>query len=268
MWYIYKITNELNGKIYVGVHKSEDMKNDPYMGSGVGVKRAIAKYGVENFTRTTLYEFATAEEAYNMEAAIVTEEFISRPDVYNAMVGGKGGWAHIKKPGQHMKDPVMAAYIGSCVRRAYEQDPNKKLISIANFKKASEMNRGKKHSVETRQKRSDSLNDFYANNTSVLTGIPKSAEHRKKMKAAWTEERRASQAERRKALVASGNDAFAKNRLGKTNSEETKAKMSEAKKKYWAEKPKVIVKCPHCGKEGIKHAMLRWHFDNCKHKEA
>jgi hypothetical protein len=28
----------------------------------------------------------------------------------------------------------------------------------------------------------------------------------------------------------------------------------------------VVVKCPHCDKEGAPGAMSRWHFDKCKHK--
>lgn len=30
--------------------------------------------------------------------------------------------------------------------------------------------------------------------------------------------------------------------------------------------PRKKVTCPHCGKEGGEGIMLRWHFDNCKHK--
>ena len=26
-----------------------------------------------------------------------------------------------------------------------------------------------------------------------------------------------------------------------------------------------VVSCPHCGKIGQQAAMIRWHFDNCKH---
>ena len=45
---IYKITNQINGKYYIGRHATKDV-NDSYMGSGIGIKNAIAKYGVENF---------------------------------------------------------------------------------------------------------------------------------------------------------------------------------------------------------------------------
>lgn len=46
--YIYKITNELNGKIYIGQHKACHFE-DRYWGSGKLIKYAIKKYGVENF---------------------------------------------------------------------------------------------------------------------------------------------------------------------------------------------------------------------------
>ena len=45
---IYKITNTLNNKIYIGKHITHD-KNDNYMGFGVALKRDIQKIWVKIF---------------------------------------------------------------------------------------------------------------------------------------------------------------------------------------------------------------------------
>lgn len=80
--------------IYIGQHQTDDI-NDNYMGSGLRIKRAIEKYGVENFEKTVLFECSSAEEMNAKEAEIVNEDFIARDDVYNIELGGKGGWTHL-----------------------------------------------------------------------------------------------------------------------------------------------------------------------------
>lgn len=50
---------------------------------------------------------------------------------------------------------------------------------------------------------------------------------------------------------------------GVVHSEESRIKRS----KTMSGKPKPTVKCPHCGKEGGKPAMMKHHFDNCKFKK-
>ena len=46
--YIYKITNLINGKIYIGQH---DGNKKNYFGGGTMLKRAIKKYGKKNFKK-------------------------------------------------------------------------------------------------------------------------------------------------------------------------------------------------------------------------
>jgi len=50
---LYKTTNLLNGKTYVGIHKTNDLE-DGYLGSGIALLVAIRKYGKFNFKREIL----------------------------------------------------------------------------------------------------------------------------------------------------------------------------------------------------------------------
>ena len=93
--YIYKTTNTVNNKIYIGKHSTDNLGGDKYLGSGTILKRAIKKYGRDKFVSETLFKFDTEKEALLMEAQIVDEMFIARLDTYNIKLGGMGGWQHI-----------------------------------------------------------------------------------------------------------------------------------------------------------------------------
>lgn len=85
---IYKITNQINGKYYIGRHATKDV-NDSYMGSGIGIKNAIAKYGVENFTKEIIATADNADALWDLELKIVNEEVVKDPMSYNNAYGGK-----------------------------------------------------------------------------------------------------------------------------------------------------------------------------------
>jgi hypothetical protein len=97
---IYKILNKVNGKFYVGIHKTKDI-NDDYYGSGHRIKAAIKKYGIENFEKIILHVFTRRRDAVNKEKEIVNEELIKNPLCYNLTVGGCGGFHHIRKQNKH-----------------------------------------------------------------------------------------------------------------------------------------------------------------------
>ena len=88
---IYQITNNVNGKIYIGKHETFNV-DDNYFGSGKYLKRSIKKHGLENFTKTILIELQNREEMNLLEKLVVTPEFCTRKDVYNILEGGHGGW--------------------------------------------------------------------------------------------------------------------------------------------------------------------------------
>lgn len=88
---VYKTSNNINGKIYIGVHRRSKRKNDNYIGSGKLIKSAIDKYGFHNFTSEVLFEYDTADEAYAKERELVTPEFVKMSNTYNLIPGGMGG---------------------------------------------------------------------------------------------------------------------------------------------------------------------------------
>jgi hypothetical protein len=93
-YYLYEIKNTVNGKIYVGVHKTKSL-DDGYMGSGKVVTNAIRKYGIEHFTKTILETFDNPADMFARENEVVNDEFLARPDVYNLRRGGTGGFDYI-----------------------------------------------------------------------------------------------------------------------------------------------------------------------------
>ena len=87
--FVYKITNNVNNKIYVGVH-STNYINDSYIGSGKWIKEAVKKYGRESFSKEILGFFYTRQAALSEEARIVDESFIKDRSTYNVWLGGGG----------------------------------------------------------------------------------------------------------------------------------------------------------------------------------
>lgn len=88
---LYKITNKVNGKIYIGVHSTDNI-NDNYMGSGSQLAKAKKKYGIENFSKEIIALYDSREELLNAEKEYVDASFVERTDTYNCVVGG-GHWS-------------------------------------------------------------------------------------------------------------------------------------------------------------------------------
>lgn len=89
MYTVYKTVNKLNGKTYIGVHKT-DNPNDDYLGSGKALRNAIANYGRENFEKQILFIFEDKQLAYDKEKELTIDYVVC--DNYNMRLGGAGGF--------------------------------------------------------------------------------------------------------------------------------------------------------------------------------
>jgi group I intron endonuclease len=86
---IYKTTNLINGKIYIG----QDSKNRPqYLGSGVYLKKAIKKYGKNNFIKEILEDSISTKDILNLREIYWIKKFnsIDSNIGYNLTKGGNG----------------------------------------------------------------------------------------------------------------------------------------------------------------------------------
>jgi hypothetical protein len=85
--YIYKVTNKVNGKIYIGL--STKKNNPSYFGSGKLINKAIKKYGLSNFEKEILEECTNSNELAKAEIKWIEFHDSCNPSIgYNISPGG------------------------------------------------------------------------------------------------------------------------------------------------------------------------------------
>lgn len=165
---IYKTTNLINNKIYVG----QDKNNNPYyLGSGKILLRAIKKYGRDNFSKKIL-EICNSNDELNKKEEYWIRKLNStdRKIGYNISIGGVEG--DREKGQQIIKNGVYEYWL----KKYGKEEADKKLeikkekLRIFNIykkkngwthtkeakEKISKFNKGKKLSKETKKKISNS----------------------------------------------------------------------------------------------------------------
>ena len=159
--FIYKTTNLLSGKYYIGMHSTDNL-DDGYLGSGKRLRYSINKHGKDNHKREIIEYLNSREELKNREEEIVTLNEIAKVDCMNLKVGGEGGFAINADPQLFIDSGIRSGKIHS---DKLKNDVNYRTKHIkqalANFKRGHATGKvkydsfkGKKHSEETKDKMS------------------------------------------------------------------------------------------------------------------
>lgn len=81
-YYTYIVENMLDGKFYIGSHRTYDLL-DGYMGSGLVLNRAISKHGKENFRFKIIQFHNTVNEMLQHEAELLPYDIVCSEKCYN-----------------------------------------------------------------------------------------------------------------------------------------------------------------------------------------
>jgi hypothetical protein len=207
---IYKITNLINGRQYIG----RDSKNNPnYYGSGPAIKNAIKKYGRENFKKEIIEHCSSFENLIQREEYWLNYYDAGNSKMFynnhNASIGWGIGNQNIMFGKSHSEETI---------------------------KKISSANKGKKRSEETRKRLSEAGKKKILSESQMkqITELGKSNKGTKrtdesKRKMSQLKQGRQVSDETKKKM--SENNKGCKNPFfGKSHSEETKKKISSANK--------------------------------------
>lgn len=215
--FIYKTTCLVNGKIYIGQH--EGNIGDDYIGSGTIFKRAVIKYGKENFKREILRECNTHHELRIWEYFYIKK--YKSQDIrigYNVADGDVN-----TKEYNPVKSLEVRKKISETLKRKYangEIDKSKIIRTGVNHPMY-----GKHHSEESKRKNSESRKRYAATHKHPLQGTHCSEETKRKISEGnkkYAREHIEIYRKKIKDYLLTHNPPM----LGKHHSEEAKRKMS------------------------------------------
>jgi len=228
---IYKVTNQVNGKVYIGQtaqslrERKAQHLNYAKRGDGFYFHRAINKYGTSGFTWTRVSLCSSKAEADRKEIALIALLRTKVPDGYNLTDGGEGVLGLICSEETRAKK-------SKALKGHKPSEETKAKLSEAKMGNTNSL--GFKHTEETRAQRSKTLKMAWAIRKQNGTGkhtleakakISKALTGRKKPPLSEETKAKISRAGKGKKRSDETKDRMSKSRKGFKHTEETKAKM-------------------------------------------
>lgn len=250
--YIYKITNKLDGKIYIGKREKPYFDVD-YWGSGKYLNSAYKKYGKENFTREIICWCPDRKTLWEKEIYYISELKAQDKNIgYNIANGGGGGCPHTlewrqkhsgagngrfgKEVSKETRQKISEKNKGRClgVKNPAKGRPGQ--LKPEGFgAKISLAHKGKKVSDETRQKiRAIQRGSFWVNNGLINSKLVAGSE----IPPGWVKGQLITQHHHDSTSQKLKGHKPSRGMLGKTHTEETRKLQSEIKrqKSMWYRK--------------------------------
>jgi group I intron endonuclease len=143
---IYKIVNNINGKVYIGYDSNWPNRKQSHIyhtkDRNQYIYQALRKYGIENFTWEPIYQSKDGKHCLNVMESFFIKEYNSFETGYNLTLGGEGTL------GRPTTDTTK-----SKISKTLKNKPKTK----EHLQKMSETRKGKKPSDEALRKRSESM---------------------------------------------------------------------------------------------------------------
>jgi len=293
---IYKTTNLINEKIYIG----KDKHNNPsYYGSGKLLILAIKKYGKHNFKKEIIEECHSLEELNKSEIYWIEKLDATNKEIgYNLLKGGDGGAIFGRVLSEETKQKISNSLKGHIVlqdtrtlikqnNKGVSRNKGKKVLDETKEKLRS-INLGKKLSIETKNKMSDAKKNLPIkhlidqapwNKGKTLSDETKNKISKSKKGKSYgkikflsneTKNKISDSLKGKKQSQETINKRLSTMGVvwnkGKIMSDESKHKMSESSK---GKNPFLNMKegiCEHCGIKMKMSHLNRYHNNNCKYK--
>ena len=158
---VYKITNTINDKVYIGItdnleRRWHEHKKEAKSKLNRPLYHAMNKYGIDQFTITPICSTLTREDLGTLEQRLIKEHNTMTPNGYNLTSGGERAWAFSEETKQKISD-TKKGMIGTFTGQTHTEETRQKISNT--MKTRVPWNKGKKglqtHNKETRQKISD-----------------------------------------------------------------------------------------------------------------